>query len=145
MFLCQIHGYLTNLHDFAFTALCMNNRFVKIVMCAYLRYDVINSYRLVFRIFSISFIISTAANTNKITISVSPYTYNLLGTADFELAASKNIVIEMLTANYVEDQRLSNIAKKADKTYVDEIASKIPTDAHINELINAALLSRKGD
>lgn len=88
---------------------------------------------------SIYFIISTAANTKKITISVSPYTYNLLSTADFELATSKNIVIEQLTANYVEDRRLSDIAKKADKTYVDEIASKIPTDEHINELINAAL------
>lgn len=88
---------------------------------------------------SISFIISTAANTNKITISVSPYTYNLLGTADFELAASKNIVIEMLTTNYVEDRRLSSIAQKADKTYVDEIAGSIPTDAHIKELIAEAI------
>ena len=88
---------------------------------------------------SIYYIISTAANTKKITISVSPYTYNLLSSSDFELAASKNIVIELLTANYVEDKRLSDIAKKADKTYVDEIASKIPTDEHINELINAAL------
>lgn len=88
---------------------------------------------------SIYFIISTAANTKKITISVSPYTYNLLGSADFELAASKNIVIELLTANYVEDKRLSDIANKADKTYVDEIASKIPTDAHINELIADAI------
>lgn len=88
---------------------------------------------------SIYFIISTAANTKKITISVSPYTYNLLSPSDFELANSKNIVIEQLTTNYVEDKRLSDIAKKADKTYVDEIASTIPTDAHINELINAAL------
>lgn len=88
---------------------------------------------------SISFIISMAANTNKITISVSPYTYNLLGAADFELAASKNIVIEMLTTNYVEDKRLSNIANKADKDYVDEIASRIPTDAHIKELIAEAI------
>ena len=88
---------------------------------------------------SIYFIISTAANTKKITISVSPYTYNLLGSSDFELATSKNIVIELLTANYVEDKRLSDIANKADKTYVDEIASKIPTDDHINELISNAI------
>ena len=59
---------------------------------------------------SIYFIISKAANTNKITISVSPYTYNLLGESDFELAASKNIVIERLTTNYIEDRRLSAIA-----------------------------------
>jgi hypothetical protein len=88
---------------------------------------------------SIYYIISTAANTKKITISVSPYTYNLLSPSDFELATSKNIVIEQLTVNYVEDKRLSEIANKADKTYVDEIASTIPTDEHINELINAAL------
>lgn len=58
---------------------------------------------------SISYIISTAANTNQITISVSPYTYYLLSQADFDLAASKNIVIELLTTNYVEDKRLSAI------------------------------------
>ena len=69
---------------------------------------------------SISFIIEKAANTNAITISVSPYTYYLLKPADFELAASKNINIELLTTNYVEDRRLSEIANKADKNYVDE-------------------------
>ena len=88
---------------------------------------------------SIYFIISTAANTKKITISVSPYTYNLLSQSDFDLAKSKNITIELLTANYVEDKRLGDVANKADKTYVDEIASKIPTDDHINELISNAI------
>ena len=63
---------------------------------------------------SIYFIISKAANTNPITITVSPYTYNLLGPSDFELAASKNITIALLTTNYVEDRRLSQIANKAD-------------------------------
>lgn len=63
---------------------------------------------------SIYFIISSAANTNAITISVSPYTYNLLSSSDFELATSKNITIELLTTNYVEDKRLSAIANKAD-------------------------------
>ena len=67
---------------------------------------------------SIYFIISEAANTNAITISVSPYTYNLLSQSDFELAASKNITIELLTTNYVEDRRLNTIADKADKTEV---------------------------
>lgn len=67
---------------------------------------------------SIYFIISKAANTSKITISVSPYTYNLLGSSDFELAKSKNITIELLTANYVEDRRLGAIVNKADKTDV---------------------------
>ena len=61
---------------------------------------------------SISFIISKAANTNAITISVSPYTYNLLGSADFELAASKNITIKLVTTNYVEDKRFTTVAYK---------------------------------
>lgn len=67
---------------------------------------------------SIYSIIAGAANTNKITISVSPYTYNLLGPADFELAASKNIVIECLTNNYIEDKRLSAITTQGDGTKV---------------------------
>ena len=63
---------------------------------------------------SIYYIISSAANTNAITISVSPYTYNLLSQSDFDLAASKNITIALITTNYVEDKRLSAIANKAD-------------------------------
>lgn len=74
---------------------------------------------------SISFIISEAANTNAITISVSPYTYNLLSPADFELAASKNITIELLTNNYVEDRRLSDIANKADIASVQSLEEKV--------------------
>ena len=61
---------------------------------------------------SICFIISTAANTSNITISVSPYTYNLLSPSDFELATSKNITIELLTTNYVEDKRLGAVGEK---------------------------------
>ena len=69
---------------------------------------------------SIKYIIDSAANTNKITISVSPYTYNLLSESDFELATSKNITIALISTNYIEDKRLSSISTKADKTYVDE-------------------------
>ena len=69
---------------------------------------------------SIYFIISNAANTSKITITVSPYTYNLLRDSDFELATEKNITITLSTANYVEDKRLAAINDKADKNYVDE-------------------------
>ena len=74
---------------------------------------------------SIYFIISKAANTNAITISVSPYTYNLLSPSDFELATSKNITIALLADNYVEDRRLSDIANKADKTDVENLFSII--------------------
>lgn len=72
---------------------------------------------------SIYFIISTAANTNAITITVSPYTYNLLSSSDFELAASKNITIELLTSNYIEDKRLSDIANKADKEHTHDLSA----------------------
>jgi len=68
---------------------------------------------------SIYYIISNAANTTAITISVSPYTYNLLSESDFELATSKNITIALLSTNYVEDKRLGEIANKADISYVD--------------------------
>lgn len=78
---------------------------------------------------SISFIIETAANTNPITISVSPYTYYLLKESDFELAASKNITIELFTTNYQEDTRLSSIANKADITYVDESIANLVNSA----------------
>ena len=61
---------------------------------------------------SIYFIISKAANTSPITISVSPYTYYLLNSTDFELAASKNITIELITGNYIEDKRLSEISNE---------------------------------
>ncbi len=77
---------------------------------------------------SISYIISKAANTNKITISVSPYTYYLLNQADFELAAEKNITIELLSTHYSEDKRLNDIANKADKEYVDEAISSTKDD-----------------
>jgi hypothetical protein len=78
---------------------------------------------------SIYFIISKAANTNAIKISVSPYTYNLLGQSDFELAASKNITIELITTNYVEDRRLSTIADKAEKSYVDDQIANLVNSA----------------
>ena len=74
---------------------------------------------------SIYYIISNSANTNAITISVSPYTYNLLSQTDFDLATSKNITIALLTTNYIEDKRLSSIDNKADKTYVDEKVSNL--------------------
>lgn len=78
---------------------------------------------------SIAFIIENAANENAITISVSPYTYNLLDTSDFELAANKNITIALISTNYVEDKRLSAISTKADKSYVDERVTALVNSA----------------
>ena len=78
---------------------------------------------------SMQYIISNAANTTKITISVSPYTYNLLSQADFDLATSKNIAIALISTNYVEDKRLSEIANKTDKSYVDEKVAALVNSA----------------
>jgi hypothetical protein len=84
---------------------------------------------------SINYIISNAANTNKITIYVSPYTYNLLSQSDFDMAASKNITIALLNGNYIEDRRLSAIAEKADKTEVVEINSLVQSlQASVDEI-----------
>ena len=85
---------------------------------------------------SIYFIISEAANTNSITISVSPYTYNLLGPSDFELAASKNITIALLTTNYVEDRRLGDIASKANKSEVLLKTEQVLTDEELTQVRN---------
>lgn len=85
---------------------------------------------------SISFIIEKAANTNAITISVSPYTYNLLSPSDFELAASKNITIELITTNYVEDRRLGEIANKAEKNEVLLKTEQTLTDEELTQVRN---------
>jgi hypothetical protein len=110
---------------------------------------------------SINFIISEAANTNAITIYLSPYTYNLLSQADFDLAASKNITIALLSTNYVEDKRLGEIAGKADKTYVDtkiadlvnsapealdtlgELATAFGENKEVVEALDAAITNKK--
>ena len=96
---------------------------------------------------SIYFIISAAANTSAITISVSPYTYNLLSASDFELAANKNITIELLATNYTEDKRLSDIANKADKTYVDEQVANLVGSAPetLNTLEELAIALQEND
>ena len=85
---------------------------------------------------SIYYIISEAANESAITISVSPHTYNLLSESDFELATSKNITIALLTTNYIEDKRLSNIENKADKdhSHDDVYYTEVEIDAKIAEL-----------
>lgn len=54
---------------------------------------------------SMEFIINNAANTSKMTIYVSPYTYHRLPESLKTAAASKNIVISLLEGNYFEDNR----------------------------------------
>lgn len=101
---------------------------------------------------SISFIISKATNENAITISVSPYTYNLLSPADFELATSKNITIKLVTTNYIEDKRLTAVGDKISEgvtlTNSDELAStlreaKLYADEKTAVCNNAILFTRQ--
>lgn len=62
---------------------------------------------------ALNFIISNAINTSSITISLSPYTYYQLSETNKNLAIEKNIKLELLSDNYVDDARWSN---KVDKT-----------------------------
>lgn len=54
---------------------------------------------------SIEFIVNNSANTSKITIYVSPYTYYRLPESLKTTATSKNIVISLLEGNYFDDSR----------------------------------------
>jgi hypothetical protein len=63
---------------------------------------------------SINFILSNAANTSKITISLSPITYYELTEANKTLAQEKNITLELITTNMADDKRLSSIKLNGD-------------------------------
>lgn len=63
---------------------------------------------------SLEFILSKAANTNKITIYLSPHTYYGLTDANKTLAAEKNIVLSLITTNTSEDVRLHMIQMSGD-------------------------------
>jgi hypothetical protein len=55
---------------------------------------------------SLEFILSNAANTNKITIYLSPHTYYGLTDANKTLASEKNITLSLIATNVSEDNRL---------------------------------------
>lgn len=55
---------------------------------------------------SLNFILSNAANTNKITIYLSPHTYFGLTDTNKTLAAEKNIALSLIDTNTSEDVRL---------------------------------------
>lgn len=61
---------------------------------------------------SIEFIVNSAANTSKIYIYVSPYTWYRLTDSIKQEALSKNIEIQLLSGNYIDDLRLSNSQDK---------------------------------
>ena len=55
---------------------------------------------------SLEFILSNAANTNNITIYLSPYTYHRLTDTNKTLAVEKNITLSVITTNTSDDKRL---------------------------------------
>ncbi len=63
---------------------------------------------------SLEFILSNAANTNKITIYVSPHTYYRLTDANKTLAAEKNITISLIATNASDDNRIAMLTNTGD-------------------------------
>lgn len=67
---------------------------------------------------ALEYIIDNAANTSAITISLSPHTYHQLSDTIKSTAASKNITLELLTANASQDSRLAWLINNGDGTKV---------------------------
>ena len=65
---------------------------------------------------SLNFILSKAANTNAITIYLSPHTYYGLTDANKQLATEKNITLSLISTNTAEDNRLQMIQMTGDGT-----------------------------
>lgn len=63
---------------------------------------------------SLEFILSNAANTNNITIYLSPHTYYGLTDANKTLAAEKNILLSLISTNTTEDSRLHMLQMEGD-------------------------------
>lgn len=105
---------------------------------------------------SIEFILNNAANTNKITIYLSPHTYYGLTDANKTLATEKNIVLSLIDTNTTEDVRLhmlqmtgdGNSFLANDGTYknieVPTIPSKISELENDCEYLTVSELNTKG-
>ena len=65
---------------------------------------------------SLDFMLTEAANTSKITIYLSPYTYHRLSDAQKQLAQSKNITLELISTNIQNDPRLGILTVIGDGT-----------------------------
>ena len=94
---------------------------------------------------SLNFILSESANTNKITIYLSPHTYYGLTDANKTLATEKNIVLSLIDTNASEDNRLhmlqmagdGNSFLANDGTYkeLNEFVTNDTLETKINEAI----------
>lgn len=96
---------------------------------------------------SLAYIVNNAANTSKITISLSPYTWYRLTDEIRATAASKNITLELITTNYVDDSRWATKQNTIDD--IDAIRSGAAAGATAlqsvpSEYVTEAILNNKG-
>jgi hypothetical protein len=89
---------------------------------------------------SINFILSKAANTNKITIYLSPHTYYGLTDENKTLAAEKNITLSLIATNATEDNRLHMLQMDGDG---NSFLSNDGTYKDLNEYVTNDLLETK--
>ena len=88
---------------------------------------------------SLNFILSESANTNKITIYISPHTYYGLTETNKTLAAEKNITLSLITTNVSEDNRLQMLQMTGDgNSYLanDGTYKSVIIPTNISELNN---------
>lgn len=91
---------------------------------------------------SLEFILSEAANTNAITIWLSPHTYYGLTEANKALAVEKNITLSLIATNTTEDVRLSMLQMTGDgNSYLsnDGTYKSIITREEVEEMIANAI------
>jgi hypothetical protein len=96
---------------------------------------------------SIEYIVNNAINTSKITISLSPYTWYRLTDEIKATAASKNITLELITTNYVDDSRWATKQNTIeDLDAIRDGASKGATALQSvpSEYITETILNNKG-
>lgn len=94
---------------------------------------------------SLQYIIDNAANTSKITIFVSPYTYYGLTDANKTLASEKNIVLSLIATNTTEDNRLQMLQMTGDGNsfLANDGTYKIITMPSLNEYVTQSILETK--
>lgn len=93
---------------------------------------------------SLNFILSKAANTNAITIYLSPHTYYGLTSANKTLAAEKNITLSLIATNTTEDNRLHMLQMTGDGTKCladDGTYKTFVTKEEVQEMIAQAIAS----
>jgi hypothetical protein len=95
---------------------------------------------------SLNFILSKAANTNAITIYLSPHTYYGLTDANKTLATEKNITLSLIATNTTEDNRLHMLQMTGDgNSFLANDGTYKTIDATLETKVNEAITSIVGD